>query len=188
MAIGHAQLVVVEDRDVAGHSGLDDALKALRDVNVHRRDFTPSEAVAIGKRIEEVYRPKARGAMSAGGGDKKSAAAKSGGQILPTRSRAESKRTATVAAEGAGMSRETYRKAKAVVEAAVQQPDLLGPVVADMHATGKVDPGYRKSAYAVRWEPLYDVTDEDAPFLLPLGLDGFGSGLIRCVFGENAGY
>lgn len=126
---------------------LDDALKALkaqRDENVHRKDFTPSEAVAIGKRIEEAYRPKAERAQSAAGGDKKSDKAKSLGANCPKRSRDESARTTAVAAEAAGMSRKTYEKAKKVVEAAVKQPDLFGPVVAEMDATGKVDPAYRK--------------------------------------------
>ena len=43
--------------------GLDDTLKQLRaerDENTCRKDFTPSEAVAIGKAIEDLEKPKAR--------------------------------------------------------------------------------------------------------------------------------
>lgn len=130
---------------------LDDALKALqaqRAENVHRKDFTPSEAVAIGKRIEEAYRPKAEKAMAegqkAGGNTGGRRRQNSSGANCPRAIRDESKRTTAVAAEAAGMSRKTYEKAKKVVDAAVQQPDLFGPVVAEMDATGKVDPAYRK--------------------------------------------
>ena len=73
-------------------------------------------AVAIGEAIEKIERPKAKAKQKAGGGDKKSPAAKSVGKTLPKRLRDESSRTTAQAAEAAGMSRPTYEKAKAVIE------------------------------------------------------------------------
>ena len=91
-------------------------LKAERDENVCREPFLPSEAVAIGERIEKLERPKAKAQQSAGGGDKKSTSAKkSGRKTFPKRSQNESSRTTAKAASAAGMSRPTYEKAKAVV-------------------------------------------------------------------------
>jgi hypothetical protein len=106
---------------------------------VNRKDFTPSEAVAIGKRIEEAYRPKAEKAMAegqkAGGNIGGRGRQNSSGADCPRAIRDDSKRTAAVAAAAAGMSRKTYEKAKKVVDAAVRQPDLFGPVDAETQAT-----------------------------------------------------
>jgi hypothetical protein len=42
------------------------------------------------------------------------------------------------------MSQETYRKAKAVIEAAEQHPRKFGHVAAEMEKSGKVTPAYEK--------------------------------------------
>jgi hypothetical protein len=47
-----------------------------------------------------------------------------------------------------GMSGKTFEKAKAVVEAAEENPDAFAPVVAEMDRTGKVDPAYKKVVWS----------------------------------------
>jgi hypothetical protein len=42
------------------------------------------------------------------------------------------------------MSGRTYAKAKAVVEAAAEDPERCGPLVEEMDRTGKVDPSFKK--------------------------------------------
>ena len=42
------------------------------------------------------------------------------------------------------MKRDTYRKAKAVVEATEKEPDLFGDLTEEMNATGKVDPAFQE--------------------------------------------
>ena len=127
------------------------AVSAQRYENTHRKEFTPSEAVAIGQRIEEAYRPTAEAAQVEAGKDgaKGGRPAKTLSQNLPKGSDApprqdDSKRTEAVAATAAGVSRETYRKAKAVVKAAEEDPELFQDVVKEMDETGKVDPAYQK--------------------------------------------
>jgi ParB family chromosome partitioning protein len=131
-------------------SDLDDlgrALRAQQDENTQRKDFTPSEAVAIGRRIEEAYRPTAEANQAKSPGRPR--ADEKGGQNLPKISdapshRDESKRTESVAANAVGVSRDTYRKAKAVVKAAEEEPELFQDVVKEMDETGKVDPAYQR--------------------------------------------
>ncbi len=103
-------------------------MEAERDENTERKPFTPSEAVSIGKRIEEAYKPKAEEAkrQSPGRPSKKGGATCPKVSDSPTRD--ESKRTTAVASEAAGMSRRTYEKAKAVVEAAEVDPEKHGDI------------------------------------------------------------
>ncbi|WP_421621333.1 hypothetical protein [Alkalilimnicola ehrlichii] len=78
------------------------ALKIERDENDVRKDFTPSEKVAIAQRIEEAM-------AGRHGGDRKSR-----GNDLPLD--APKGKSADIAADAVGWSGETYRQAKAVVE------------------------------------------------------------------------
>lgn len=128
----------------ASLSDLRQRVMAERDENTCREPFKPSEMVALGKAIEESYRPIANAAKSAAGGDKKSKSAKSDGQSLPKRSgkRDESKRTASVAAAASRVSRETYRKAAEVVQAAESEPEKYAPLVEQMDRSGKVNKAY----------------------------------------------
>jgi ParB family chromosome partitioning protein len=138
----------VEDGFDAGVDGFDDALgllKAERDENTCRKDFTPSEAVAIGRALEELEREQARArqrATRAARGRKVGAA--QGGGKLPPPSGGRGK-TRDRVAEAVGMSGRTYEKARKVVEAAEADPAIL-PLVEDMDRTGKVDPAYKKVA------------------------------------------
>ena len=117
----------------------DDAIKLLlkeRDENTEREPFTPSEAVAIGKAIEAIEKPKA--AERTGGRPPKTPA-----KFAEVIDKGETRHKV---AEAVGMSHETLRKATAVVEAA-SKPDAPPEViaaVAEMDRTGKVDPAYKK--------------------------------------------
>jgi hypothetical protein len=140
-------------------------LEAERDENTCRKDFTPSEAVEIGQRIEEAYQPPSpqetgsKGGKSAGKGRPKSVR---DGATCPTPKRDESKRTTAVAAESAGMSRRTYEKAKQVVEAAESEPEKYGDLKDEMDRTGKVDGAHKKLKQSRKPKPApkYPVSDE----------------------------
>jgi ParB-like chromosome segregation protein Spo0J len=114
---------------------LDDPLRAEHDENVCRKDFTPSEKVAIARAIEERERAQAARRKRAGTNQYTEPSGK-----LPEGSRGD---TRDKVAAKVGMSGRTLDKAKAVVEAAEQDPGLV-PVVEDMDRTGKVDPAFQK--------------------------------------------
>lgn len=109
---------------------LDEAqvLRAERDENSVRKDFTPSEMVAVKRAIED--RVKTPKHIHANHHDRQSLPISDG-------------KTIDKAAAIVGTSGETLRKAEAVVSAAEADPALT-PVVEEMDATGKVDPAYRR--------------------------------------------
>src|SRR5581483_11288050 len=110
-------------------------LKAERDENICRKEFTPSEAVALGKALEELERPAAEARKKAGVNQHTEPSGK-----IPEGSTGEVR---DKVAEAVGMSGRTYEKAKAVVEAAAREPDLR-LVVEEMDRTGKVDTAFKK--------------------------------------------
>jgi ParB-like chromosome segregation protein Spo0J len=127
---------------------LDDTLAALRaerDENVCRKDFTPSEAVALGKAIEAQERAAAasrKKATQMKGRGKGGAPIVGGGKSpLP---KGKKGKTRDKVAEVVGMSGRTYEKAKAVVEAAEKEPEKHAETVAEMDRTGRVEPAYQK--------------------------------------------
>lgn len=91
-------------------TNLDDAtghLIAERDENSCRKDFTKSEAVALGKRLEELERPKAKQRKRAG----QNQHTEPGDKFTPpSKGKTRDKVGAAV-----GMSAVTYERAKAVV-------------------------------------------------------------------------
>ena len=120
-------------------SDLRQKVMAEKDENVCREPFKPSEMVALGKVIEDFHRPIAEEA------EKKSPGRpKKGRQTLPTISKPQddSRRTSSVAASACGVSRETYRKAAEVVQAASATPETFGHLVEQMDRTGKVNKAY----------------------------------------------
>jgi ParB-like chromosome segregation protein Spo0J len=131
--------VIITDR-------LDDAIKLLkaeRDENTCRKDFTPSEAVTIGAAIEKLEKGKAQERKNASRAKKgEKVGAQQGGGNLPPPSGGKGK-TRDKVAEAVGMSGRTYEKAKAVVAAAEKDPELA-EAVREMDATGKVDGAYKK--------------------------------------------
>ncbi len=118
------------------------ALRAERDENTCRKEFTPSEAVAIGKAIEELERPKAKERQKEHGKTAPGKPKNTGGNFPPVN---EAKgKTRDKVAEAVGMSGRTYEKAKRVVEAAEEDPERHAETVQEMDRTGKVDAAYKK--------------------------------------------
>ena len=125
---------------ITGFSDAADLLRAERDENTCRKEMTMSELVAIGKRLEELERPKAA-ARSGARTDLTSVAGE-------TEVREPYRRVTEVVGEALGISRAQYERAREVVTA-TSDPD---PVVAEvakeaarqMDATGRVRPAFEK--------------------------------------------
>lgn len=120
-----------------------DHLVAERDENTCRKEFTPSEAVAAGKRLEELVRPSAEARRADAG---KANLPTSSGDSPELTGPAGQTRDAVGAALGMGGSR--YEHAKRVVEA-TEDPDPHVSGVAKlakevMDATGKVEGAYKQ--------------------------------------------
>ena len=108
------------------------ALKAERDENTCRKDFAPSEAVAIGLDIEPMEREAAQRRRATSNAERVKFTPSETGKALDR------------VAAAVGMSRPTYAKAKQVVEAAEQEPEQYGDLLAQMDNTGKVDRAYKE--------------------------------------------
>ena len=119
---------------------VDDMLAAERDENTERKDFTPSEAVAIGRLIEE--RHKARIA------EKRHEVAVEAGKkrqgLLTSMSKQPLGATRLVAAAAVGMGATTYEKAKDIVDAAESDHEKFGDLPAKMDETGNVNGTHRE--------------------------------------------
>lgn len=114
-----------------------DLLKAERDENTTRKDFTPTELARIGTLIEEQYRSdnaSTRGARIAQGikAAKQRTSVPIGSEVSSPK---ETKSSAQVAAEALGVSASTLARAKAVVRAAAEDPARYGDLPALMDAT-----------------------------------------------------
>lgn len=96
------------------------------DENAQRKDFTPSEAVAIKRALEPVERAKAR--------ERERAGVKVEG----------AGRAADKVAEYLGRDRKTIAKAEEVVAAAEQNPKKFGHLVEQMDKTGKVSGAHKR--------------------------------------------
>jgi len=86
---------------------LENLVRGEHDANVFRKDFTPSEAVAIGKELEPELKKKAQERMKSG---------------KPS-SKLDEGRTDEKVGSIVGMGKDTYRKAKKVVDASEENPD-----------------------------------------------------------------
>lgn len=123
-------------------SNLDDSalqLKAERDENNCRVDLTLIEAVALGKALEELERPKAKERQKEHG---KTAPGK--GKNTSENFTEVSGTTREKVGEAIGMSGPTYQRAKAVVAAAEDDPDTFGPIAEEMDRSGKVLPAFNQ--------------------------------------------
>lgn len=136
---------------------LDDAHKALRaerDENTCRLDFTPSEAASIAKALEEFERAAAKERQAKAGPINGKGAKPTGVEKFSeavTRGRALDR-----VAEAVGMSRPTLAKAQAVVEAAEADPKNYADLPAKMDQTRKVDPVYREMLERAEEHPIPD--------------------------------
>lgn len=115
---------------------LDEIMRGEHAENVYRKDFTPTEAVAIGRALEVRERGKAKERQATGWGDH------SGSGKLPE---PEWKRGDTRDKVGAavGMSGRTYEKAKEVVDAAESKPETFGDLPELMDTKG-VDRAFKE--------------------------------------------
>lgn len=116
-------------------------LQAERDENTCRKDLSPSEGVAIGVRLEALFRPAAE-------------ERKADGQVAGGLARHGSLEETFLQAEkqpqvrdqvgaAVGVSGRTYQKAKAVVQAAQEDPEKYGKLAENMDKSGKVDRAYK---------------------------------------------
>jgi len=134
--LGWSEIPVTVATDLEGIIPL---LKAERDENTCREPFRPSEAIALGRKIEKLERPAARERQVQ---PLKRGTLKPRCGNLPQREPAP--KTRQVVAEAVGMKETSYRKAAAVVAAAEREPEKFAPVVERMDATGNVDRAYRE--------------------------------------------
>ncbi|GAH87024.1 unnamed protein product, partial [marine sediment metagenome] len=112
---------------------LRDLLRAEHDENMLRKEFEPTEAVAIKRAIEE--REQAAAKRRQGTRTDKHPAKLAGSE----KGRAREK-----VADAVGMGHESLRKAEEVVEAAEAEPEEYGDLQEQMDVTGKVDPAYQE--------------------------------------------
>lgn len=123
-------------------SSVDSLLKhaqAESDENTCRKDFTPEEAVRMGKRIEGAITEMKKKAQREGG--KKAGRGRPANKNTASAKLAEPNRTEretrAETAKSVGMKHTQYEKAKAVVESGNQE------AIDQMNKTGKVDPAFR---------------------------------------------
>jgi N6-adenosine-specific RNA methylase IME4/ParB-like chromosome segregation protein Spo0J len=130
-------------------NGLADAVKQLRaerDENVCRKDFTPSEAVAVAATLEALERPEAEKRKKSGTNQHTEPSGK-----LPEGSKGQVR---DKAAGAVGMSGRTLEKAKAVVEAARKNPEKYGKLKEQMDRSGKVNGAFKRLQVARKAEAI----------------------------------
>jgi hypothetical protein len=111
-------------------------LRAERDENVVREDFTPSEAVAIARQLEPVEREEAKDREAAGRGRPKK-----GEKFTPI---SNGEKSMDKVAAAVGLSRPTLKKSMEVVEEAENDPATFGPIADLMDETGSIDGAHKK--------------------------------------------
>jgi len=139
--------------DLKGPSGM---LKAQRDENAVRKDFLPSEAVAIAHAIEAEEK-KAAAQRSEEGRRRGGLVRQGKTTVVEICHQPEHAKTRDKVAACVGMSGRTLEKAKKVVEAAEQDPQKYGKLVEEMDSKGKVDGYYRKLR---RMKQMQDIEKE----------------------------
>src|SRR5262249_16530194 len=115
-------------------------LKAEREENVQRKEFTPLEMVAIGEAIEAREKEEAKRRQGRAGQER---CGKFPQQEVVGKTRDK-------VAEALGVSGRTYEKAKAVARAAQEDPKKFGPVAEEMNRSRKIDPAFRRVREAKR--------------------------------------
>lgn len=118
-------------------------LKAERDENVCRLDFTPSEAVEMGRAIEPLERVQGENNRINGSGRPKK-----GEKFTPI---SDGSKSLDRVAAAVGMSRPTYQKAKAVMEAVEANP-AISFLAEEMDKTGNVSKAHRKMKKQIEQE------------------------------------
>jgi site-specific DNA-methyltransferase (adenine-specific) len=116
-------------------------LQAERDENVCRKEFTPSEAVAIGTELEKLEREAAARRKAQAKGEKRG---KKAAGVSPEKFSQENGRAKDKVAEAVGMSRPTFEKARQVVEAAREDSATFGDLPGQMDQTGNVHQAHQE--------------------------------------------
>ena len=127
----------------------DDALRLLiaqRDENTCRKDFTPSEAVAAGAAVEAIESKAAKERQRGHGGTAPGRPKNTSRNLRQVKAG----RTSAKVAKAVGMKARTYEKAKAVVQAAREDPERFGPLVKEMDESGRVDRAYSRMRRAAK--------------------------------------
>jgi ParB family chromosome partitioning protein len=112
---------------------IDDVLLGERDENSERLDLSPTEAVDLGRALEVRERELAKERQGRSGSERS--------VQLPERSKGQVRDRV---GKAVGLSGSSYHRAKAVVEAAEQDPEKYGDLAEQMDRTGKVEPAYRE--------------------------------------------
>jgi ParB-like chromosome segregation protein Spo0J len=117
--------------------GAVEKLIAERDENICREPFKPTEYVALGRKLEELERPKARDRQAHG---KTAPGRNASGEST----KASHGGTREKVGDALGISGFTYLHAKQVVEAAEAGDSVAQEAVKEMDRTGKVNTAHRK--------------------------------------------
>lgn len=120
---------------------LDNILEGEYEENVTRKDFSPSEMVAIKHAIEDREEEEAKERQG-----------RPGEERSEKLSEHEKGRAADKIAKAVGTSRHTLKKAEEIVKAAKADPKKHGKLQEEMDKTGKVDPVHKKLKEAERAE------------------------------------
>ncbi len=112
-------------------------LRAEFDENTVRMDFRPSEAVALGRKLEEEVAKQAaeRKASTQAQPGEQVGDSIGGGKLPPPKGK-----TRDIVGKAIGMGGSTYQSAKRVVAAAEKDPEKFGHLVEKMDNTGFVSP------------------------------------------------
>lgn len=140
---------------------LKEIARGEHDENVHRKDFLPTELVAIRRALEPEERKAAKTRIREGG--------RRGGQGSGKLPEASTGTSRDKIAQALGIGGRTLDKATAVVEAAEQDPERYGDLPGEMDETGKVDPIWRKMHRRARvdvswqheWKGMPEFSQED---------------------------
>jgi ParB family chromosome partitioning protein len=135
----------------------EDLLSAELDENTVRKDFTPSEAAAIGRELEKNHKAEIaarRAAWSAQG------AAIQHGKVVPGESPWTTPvgQTRDVVGKAVGMSGWSYDRVKRISAAAEADPDMYGDLVEEMDRTGTVNASFEELKSRQAGNPPQPVT------------------------------
>jgi N6-adenosine-specific RNA methylase IME4 len=141
--------------------------------NTYREDFTPTEAVAIGRAIEEREREKAKARQLAQlrQGDR--------APVVESFHNGDQGKTRDKVGEVVGMSGRSYEKARQVVEAAEERPERFGDLP-EMMDDSSINRAYRemRKRESLETPPLpdnrYRVLYADPPWYYAQSIDKYG--------------
>lgn len=120
---------------------VEDLLTAERDENTERKDFTPTEAVAIGRLIEEQHKAKIliqEASRKSQRGAERFTKLKELSGVDPLG------QTRDAAARAVGLSTASYARARRVVAAAEADPENFGDLPTHMDDTGNITGAHRE--------------------------------------------